>query len=329
MQPLVSIIIPNRNGGVTIGRCLAAAYASQYDNFEVVVVDDCSADNSVAVIREFPCRLVTLDRHSGASRARNAGAQNSRGDILFFVDADCLLLADTLAIASRTVAARGQAVIVGGTYTPIPADRDFFSSFQSVFINYFETKNFENPDYIATHAMAIDAGTFRESGGFIEDFLPILEDVEFSHRLRRAGYSLCMNPEIQVRHIFNFSLGRSLRNAFRKSRFWTEYSAGNRDLLSDSGTASVELKINVLAGFLIMSLLVIGHLLQETALLYPVPVLFIFNLFMNRRLFRACRQAGGPGFALAALFYYMLPYSLTVGLGAAAGITRYLWGRPG
>ena len=89
-----------------------------------------------------------------------------------------------------------------------------------------------------------------KSGGFKENFLPILEDVEFSHRLRRTGFKLTMNPEILVRHIFNFTLIKSLKNAFRKSLYWTIYSLKNKDLLTDSGTASIELKFNVASFFL-------------------------------------------------------------------------------
>ena len=50
MNDLISIIIPNRNGAATIGKCLAAAVASRHDNFEVIVVDDGSEDDSVEVI---------------------------------------------------------------------------------------------------------------------------------------------------------------------------------------------------------------------------------------------------------------------------------------
>ena len=329
MSTLISIIIPNYNGSATIGKCLAAAYASADDNFEVVVIDDSSVDNSAEIIKEFPCKLIRLDEHAGASRARNVGAQNSSGEILFFIDADCLVLEKSLAMVRQTLAEKGASVIIGGTYTAMPYDQGFFSTFQSVFINYFETKNPGSPDYIATHAMVIDAGTFRKSGGFVEDFLPILEDVEFSHRLRRQGCSLYMNPEILVRHIFNFSFGRSMRNAIRKSRFWTEYSARNRDLLADSGTASIELKINVVTAFIIMGLFVVGHFFQETALLYPVVPLFVFNLFVNRKLLGAYRRVGGLSLLIPATIYYTLPYSMAVGYGAAAGITRYLWGRRG
>jgi len=62
----ISVIIPNRNGAATIGKCLAAALASRHDNFEVIVVDDGSEDDSGEVIKGFPCRLIRLAQHGGA-----------------------------------------------------------------------------------------------------------------------------------------------------------------------------------------------------------------------------------------------------------------------
>ena len=238
MDPFISVIIPNRNGADTIGKCLEGVYSSEYKNFEAIVVDDCSEDDSVEIIEKFPCRLVRLESHGGASKARNTGARQAKGEALFFIDADCVLNLDTLATAVEAFR-RHKDKVVGGTYTPLPYDRGFYSTFQSIFINYSETK-YKEPDYVATHAMLISRELFTESGGFNEDFLPILEDVEFSHRLRKAGTKLIMLPELTVRHIFNFTLGRSLRNALRKSMYWTMYSIRNRDLLADSGTASVE-----------------------------------------------------------------------------------------
>jgi len=150
----ISIIIPNYNGESTIGKCLEAVYLSSYRDFEVIVIDDCSRDSSIEIIKRFPCKLIRLDKHSGASKARNLGAWNSAGEVLFFIDSDCLLGIDTLSIVNESFAQDGDRVI-GGTYTKIPYDNDFFSTFQSIFINYSETKNKDKPDYIATHAMAI------------------------------------------------------------------------------------------------------------------------------------------------------------------------------
>ena len=233
VAPSISVIIPNHNGEKTIGRCLDAAFASQYSNFEVIVVDDCSTDSSTTVIEKYPCRLIRLSAHGGASKARNTGAQNSTDEVLFFIDNDCLLQSDTLTKAAGAYQEEGPGVIIGGTYTQLPYDQKFFSIFQSVYIHYSETKNTLNPDYVATHAMLIAKDLFQKSGGFNEQFMPILEDVEFSHRLKKMGAKLRMVPEIQVQHIFDFTLAGSMRNGIKKSKYWSIYSIKNRDLLSD------------------------------------------------------------------------------------------------
>ena len=173
MEKRISIVIPNYNGADTIGECLTAAFASKYTDFEVVVVDDCSGDNSVEIIKKFPCKLVCIEKRSGTSKARNIGAESSTGDFIFFTDADCLLQEDTLSLVNKTLSETDSTTIVGGTYTRMPHDKDFFSIFQSVYVNYSETKKNDNPDYIAAHAMIIDALTFRKSGGFPEVFLSV------------------------------------------------------------------------------------------------------------------------------------------------------------
>ncbi|MCL5024631.1 MAG: glycosyltransferase family 2 protein [Nitrospirae bacterium] len=321
MDKLLSVIIPNHNGAATIGKCLEAVCSSRFGSFEVIVVDDCSTDNSVDVIRKFPCTLVQLTEHSGASKARNTGARRAGGEILFFTDADCVVREDTLSSAAEAIAGR-ENVVVGGTYTRLPYDSGFFSSFQSVFVNYSETKK-GHPDYIATHAMAVGSRLFKKSGGFSEDFLPILEDVEFSHRLRRSGYRLEMQPHILVRHIFNFTLSRSLRNAFRKSLFWTQYSLGNRDLFGDSGTASAGLKANV-ACFLVSALLFPFFLVSGRSIfLGALACVFAADAFLNRGLIAAFYRSKGFPFALAASMYYMMLYPLAVGAGALTGALRH------
>ncbi|MBI5780493.1 MAG: glycosyltransferase, partial [Rhodocyclales bacterium] len=299
MQPLISLIVPNRNGAATLARCLRAALASRYPRFVVIVVDDASADNSVAVIRRYPCRWVRLERHGGAARARNAGAAHARGQILFFTDADCLLEENALARAAATLVRAGPGAVVGGTYTRAPADRRFFSRFQSVFIHYSETRG-AHPDYLATHALAIRAADFHASGGFREDFLPILEDVEFSHRLRRHGHRLVMDPAIRARHVFNHSLTRSLTNAFRKSMYWTLYSLRQRDLLADSGTASLGLKANVAAYAAGLPLLTLALFTGEPLWAVAAATALGLNLYANRGLLAAFHRARGLPFALAA-----------------------------
>ena len=326
MNPLISVIVPNHNGEKTIGQCLDAANGSTYDNFEVIVVDDCSADTSVSIIEQRPCRLLRLQEHGGASRARNTGAQNSKGEILFFIDADCLVQPDTLSIVAAVYQQGGQDVVIGGTYTLMPFDQQFFSIFQSVFIHCAETKTPENPDYIATHAMVISAGLFKTIGGFDEHFMPILEDVEFSHRLKEKGYRLRMDATVLVQHIFNFNLITSLKNGFKKSKYWTRYSIANKDLLSDSGTASQGLKFNVVSCFLCLLLLLGAITTGSGYLVVPILLLVAASLVLNRRLIHAFYKTKGLGFTVLAVLYYTMLYPLAVGLGALNGLINHFSG---
>jgi glycosyltransferase involved in cell wall biosynthesis len=321
MRKYLSVIIPNYNGSATIGKCLDAVFASRNEAFEVIVVDDCSTDNSVEIIKQYPCTLIRLDRRAGAGAARNKGAESSKGDILFFTDADCLMRDNALSLANEAVAKHPDAVI-GGTYTPLPCDADFYSAFQSLFIHYSETKKKE-PDYVAGHAMIMDARLFRESGGFPQDLVPIPEDVAFSHRLRLNGIPLIMQPEIQVRHVFDFSFLKILRNAFSKSEYWTLYSLKNRDLLADSGTASVELKVNAFCWFASMLLALLSIVRKETVFLVPIPLIFCFVLYCSRNMLSLFSREKGLRYAVLGALFYVLIFPLPVGLGALAGLVRH------
>jgi glycosyltransferase involved in cell wall biosynthesis len=332
MEKSISVVIPNYNKASTIGRCLEAAFSSNYENYEVVIVDDRSEDNSIEVIKRFPCKLICLENHSGTSKARNIGAQNSSGEFIFFTDADCLLQPDTLSIVNRTLASlpsspkgvKGEGVVLGGTYTKMPFDRDFFSTFQSAFVHYSETKKPDAPDYIPAHAMIIHKSTFIKSGGFPEDFMPILEDVEFTHRLKRSGSRLVMSPEIQVQHIFNFTLMRSLFNAYRKTTYWCTYSFGNRDILTDSGSASVELKTNVASFLLSVLIITLWAIAQQQAILYGIPLLFISNVAVSRNQIKLFYRTKGVLFAVSALCYYAFIYPLPIAMGTATGFLRHV-----
>lgn len=97
-NPKISIIIPARNERLNIERCLKSLQQQKYNNFEVIVVDDCSSDNTYELAQRF-CQtdhrfsVVRLtkdisDGWVGKNLACHEGYKKSNGDVLLFIDAD-------------------------------------------------------------------------------------------------------------------------------------------------------------------------------------------------------------------------------------------------
>jgi len=91
-QPHVSVIVPVRDGESTIAACLDSILATDYptERREILVVDNASTDGTPALIRSRQVRYLHESRR-GVSNARNRGIAESSGEILAFVDADCVV----------------------------------------------------------------------------------------------------------------------------------------------------------------------------------------------------------------------------------------------
>jgi Glycosyltransferases involved in cell wall biogenesis len=96
--PLVSIIIPCYNAARWLGETLDSAFAQTWPNKEIILVDDGSTDESLAIARRYETRGLRLlaQPNRGASSARNNGLAAARGDFIQFLDADDLLAPDKL-----------------------------------------------------------------------------------------------------------------------------------------------------------------------------------------------------------------------------------------
>ncbi len=136
--PLISVVVPVYNSSTTIAECLEAILANDYPDFEVIVVDDESSDNSVEIIKRFPVRLLELKGRLGAGAARQAGAKEAQGEIIAFTDADCVVPRDWLAKIAKRFKENPSLAGIGGVYKPHPQD-GLISRFAnwSVYISYY------------------------------------------------------------------------------------------------------------------------------------------------------------------------------------------------
>lgn len=93
MNSLVSIITPNYNAEKFIAETIESVINQTYTNWELIIVDDCSTDDSLAIINEFikkedRIKLIKLSKNSGPAVARNNGIEVAKGEYMAFLDSD-------------------------------------------------------------------------------------------------------------------------------------------------------------------------------------------------------------------------------------------------
>jgi glycosyltransferase involved in cell wall biosynthesis len=133
MPPLVSILIPCHNAARWLAATLDSALAQTWPRCEIVVVDDGSTDDSLALARRFEPRGVRVATQSnrGASAARNAALALAQGDYIQFLDADDLLAPDKIARQLAALADQPAGAIASGpwgVFTDDPARAVFTTS---------------------------------------------------------------------------------------------------------------------------------------------------------------------------------------------------------
>ena len=110
-KPLVSVIIPTFNRGYCLEESVRSVLQQSFTDFELIVVDDGSTDNTLEVVAQFPAvKLLRLEENRGVSFARNRGMAMAEGDCIAFLDSDDLWEQDKLATQVKWIERDSQAV---------------------------------------------------------------------------------------------------------------------------------------------------------------------------------------------------------------------------
>lgn len=124
----VSVVIPIYNVQAYVERCLESVCLQDFRDLEVILVDDCSTDDSMVLVRAFvaahpdlPCRIVSHEHNRGLSAARNTGLSVATGDYVYFLDSDDSLPEYAIRVLVQALD-EGEADVVVGDYELIGAD---------------------------------------------------------------------------------------------------------------------------------------------------------------------------------------------------------------
>jgi glycosyltransferase involved in cell wall biosynthesis len=116
---LVSVVIPCYNQAHFLGEAIESVLAQRYTDFEVIVVDDGSTDNTSEVASRYEEVRLIRQQNRGLAGARNRGLGEARGEYVVFLDSDDRLLAKALEVGVRELESHPECAFVSGHYRPI------------------------------------------------------------------------------------------------------------------------------------------------------------------------------------------------------------------
>lgn len=220
MSPFVSIVIPMFNASKTIRETIAALNNQTLKDFELVIVDDGSTDNSDLIVKQtkadFPITLISQPNH-GPAAARNTGARSASAEIIIFIDSDCVPLPDF--IEKITAPFENPDVFgVQGEYET-KNKNSFMARYvgYEIYFRHEKMKNMDSIDHMATYACAYRKKAFA---GFINNFKKAnMEDTELSYRLSKEKKKLVFAPKARVRHPHPETFSKFMKQQYQRG-YW-------------------------------------------------------------------------------------------------------------
>ncbi len=201
-MPTVSIIVPCYNAAPWLAAALESCLAQTGATLDIVVVDDGSRDDSLAVARRFEARGVTViaQPNRGASAARNRGLEAARGEFIQFLDADDLLAPGKIAAQlARTAREPAGTVFTGrwGRFTDDPAQPHFHDA-NPLFANLAPEEyliRFASHDCMMHPAAWLVPRAIADSAGPWDERLSLNDDGEYFARIVAAATRIAYCPD--------------------------------------------------------------------------------------------------------------------------------------
>ncbi|MFC1850538.1 glycosyltransferase [candidate division CSSED10-310 bacterium] len=328
----ISVIIPAFNAAHDLAVTLSHLFKSDYSDFEVIVVDDCSTDDTAAIARSFPVQVITSAKNSGAATARNKGSQIARGDILYFIDADVWVDVDTLHLVRATFDDEPQAGAVVGAYKSVQPLDNFYSHFQNFFTYYnHDCCSEAQLSYISwfwTACGAIKKEVFKSMGGFREIYVGAsAEDMDLGYRLKARGYLIVLNKNLAVTHAHRHTMNSIVRNNLKKAAAWGElYGRHNLGGQYKHGFTSYHNFLTLLL-VAVLSLSLPGLFVTAWSGVPCLAAIFLI-LLINRQFYALMYHHKDFIFLVKSILFHILA-SFFIGVGGLIAISRLIRGQEG
>lgn len=211
--PYVTVVIPAHNEEDYIERCLTSILAQDYPDsrYEAIVVNNNSTDATPKIARQLGVQVI--DEPQGpVGRVRNAGAKAARGEVLLFIDSDCIAPIDWITYAAGKISSEPGLVLGGGCelpQNPKPIEKYWLLN---------GTEGATLPRDLIGASIAIATTDFFDVGGF-DETVTSGEDSKLSAILRQRGFNVVIDRKMSVIHLGN---AKDITTFFKRQMWHSE-----------------------------------------------------------------------------------------------------------
>lgn len=308
-QPTISVVMPAFRAAHLLPRVLPPLIGllKAGEVQEVLVVDDCSPDDTVAVAESLGATVLRTPKNGGPGVARNLAAEQASGDILWFVDSDVIAWPDGAAKIRAAFAEPGVKAVFG-SYDEEPDGTPWFSRYKNLMHRYYHQRARREATTFWAGCGAVDRAFFLQVGGFdVETYrIPSIEDIELGYRIHGAGGRILLLPDLLGKHLKVWTIPNAIRtDIYCRALPWSRLMIGREGVTNDLNTSWGERLRALVAGLFVLSIL----LLPLAPRLWPaLPLTAAAALLLNLDFARYLVRHGGWGFAAKALIYHQIYY---------------------
>ncbi|MDJ0648655.1 MAG: glycosyltransferase family 2 protein [Xenococcaceae cyanobacterium MO_188.B19] len=318
-SPLISIITPVYNGGYPFVCSLLALEQSTFTDWELIVVDDGSTDESAAIARKFGAKVLQTGGREGPGAARNLGAEVAKGDYLCFLDADCEVCQNAIALLGQKLQSKPKIDVLFGSYDDAPKAVNFVAQYKNLMHHYVHQQGNEDASTFWAGFGVVKRTLFLEVGGFdLKKYpRPSIEDIELGYRLKQAGANIYLAKDLQVKHHKAWKLlGLIKTDIFDRGIPWTKLLLENKTKIVNDLNLQTSSRISIIAVYSLIFCL-LGSILNLATVIAAV-LLVVFLLYLNWDVYRFFYEKRGIIFTIKVIPLHWLYYfygGLSFGLG--------------
>lgn len=212
--PLISVIIVTYNSESYLPACLKSIFVAEYSNLEIIIVDNCSKDKTVRIIKSLKKKVVPLfmDKNLGYAESNNLGVKKARGEFIFLLNPDTTVDKNIFsyllkAFENPKIAVSQPAIFLMKERQKLNLTGKMTNFMGFDWVRDYGSRKVPQSGEIISFSgcgVMIRKEIFNKTKGFDPNFFMYYEDTDLSWRLRLFGYKLIFVPKAIMYHDYKY-----------------------------------------------------------------------------------------------------------------------------